>query len=105
MSIGHPGESEATANDTRDWLLEMKPDDFDLTIITTYPGTPYYDHAIENRDLPGNTWPYTYPKTGDRLHSHEVDFTEIADYYKGDPDGGYHSYVFTDHLGAEDLVR
>ena len=28
----------------------------------------------------------------------------VADYYKGDPDGGYHSYVYTDHLSATDMV-
>mgnify|MGYP001602016778 FL=1 len=104
MSMGHPGESEQTVMDTRDWLLEMKPDDFDMTIITTYPGTPYYDHALKHPTEP-NVWTYTYPKTGDMLHSYEVDFTEVADYYKGDPDGGYHAYVYTDFLSAVDLVR
>jgi radical SAM superfamily enzyme YgiQ (UPF0313 family) len=101
MSIGHPGESADTIRETRDWLLEVKPADFDVTIITTYPGTPYYDYAIPN----GDYWTYTYQKTGDRLHAEEVDFTQVADYYKGDPDGGYHSYVHTDHISAEDLVK
>lgn len=104
MSIGHPGETEDTVNETKQWLLETKPDDFDATIITTYPGTPYYDHAIRDKENPG-VWTYTYPKTGDRLHSFELDFTEIADYYKGKPDGGYQSYVYTDDLSATDLVR
>ena len=52
-----------------------------------------------------NVWTYTHPKTGDRLHSHEVDYATCADYYKGDPNGGYRSFVFTDHLHAEDIVR
>lgn len=104
MSMGHPGETEETVMQTRDWLLEAKPDDFDLTIITTYPGTPYYDMAVPNPTAK-NVWTYTYGRNGDRLHSYEVDFTEVAEYYKGDPDGGYHSYVYTDHLPADDLVR
>lgn len=104
MSMGHPGETEETVMQTRDWLMEVKPDDFDMTIITTYPGTPYYDHALRNPDRP-NIWTYTYPKTGDKLHSHELDFTETADYYKGDPDGGYQSYVYTDALSESELVR
>jgi len=29
-----------------------------------------------------------YEKTGDKLYQLEVDYTEVADYYKGDPDGG-----------------
>jgi hypothetical protein len=49
-------------------------------------------------------WTYTYKKTGDRLHAYDVDFLVVADYYKGDPDGGYHSFVYTDFLTADDLV-
>jgi hypothetical protein len=42
MSIGHSGESEATAQQTLDWLLEVAPDEFNVTIITCTPGTFYY---------------------------------------------------------------
>lgn len=101
MSVGHPGESEETVRATRDWLLEVKPADFDATVITTYPGTPYFDEAVETR--PG-VWTYTYARTGDRLHSIEVDYREVAEYYKGVP-GEYTSYVYTDHLSAKELVR
>jgi radical SAM superfamily enzyme YgiQ (UPF0313 family) len=102
MSIGHPGESFETIQETKDWLLEVRPDDFDCTIITTYPGTPYYDHAVKTEE---NIWTYTYPKTGDRLHSYELDYNVTADYYKGDPDGGYKAYVFTDYVSSDELVR
>jgi len=44
------------------------------------------------------------PKTGDRLHAYDVDFTEVAEYYKGDPDGGYQAFVFTDFLSSSELV-
>lgn len=104
MSVGHPGESERTVMETRDWLLQVQPDDFDVTIITTYPGTPYYDRAVRH---PGHddVWVYTYKAGGDRLYSYEVDYTQVADYYKGNPDGGYNAYVYTDHLSAERLVE
>lgn len=102
MSIGHPGESHQTVMDTRDWLMEVRPDDFDVTIITTYPGTPYYDHATPHPSEAG-VWVYEF--SGDRLYSYEVDYTQVADYYKGDPDGGYRSFVYTDALGAEELVK
>ena len=101
MSVGHPGESEETIRATRDWLVTVKPDDFDATVITTYPGTPYFDEATET--APG-LWTYTYERTGDRLHSLEVDYREVAEYYKGVP-GEYTSYVHTDHLASADLVR
>lgn len=101
MSVGHPGETEDTIKETRDWLKLVKPDDFDSTVITTYPGTPYFDEAEETS--PG-IWTYTYHKTGDRLHSVEVNYNETAEYYKGIP-GEYTSFVYTDFLSANDLVR
>jgi anaerobic magnesium-protoporphyrin IX monomethyl ester cyclase len=104
MSMGHPGENEESIFETRKWLLEVKPDDFDVSIITCYPGTPYYDHALPVIDKPG-TWVYTYPPTKARLYQYEVDYMVTADYYKGDPNGGYKAYVYTDTLSSEDLVR
>lgn len=104
MSIGHPGESEETVRETKQWLLDIRPNDFDFTIITTYAGTPYYDFA---EPVPGRPdhWVYACPRSKDKLYSLEVDYTQVADYYKGDPDGGYSSYVYTDDLTREDLVR
>ena len=99
MSLGHPGESAATINETRDWLLEIRPDDFDVTIITPYPGSPYYDDATP---FEGG---YVYEcRNGDRLYQNEVDYTVEADYYKGDPDGGYVSHVWTDYVRPAALV-
>lgn len=103
MSIGHPGEGRDTIAETTAWLLKAKPDDFDATIITCYCGTPYYDEAVSHERLPG-VWTYTYKRTGDKLHQYEVDYTKVADYYKGDPDGGYKAYVFTDFLTSKELV-
>lgn len=103
MSVGHPGESEKSVSALHDWLIANRPDDFDCTVITTYPGTPYYDEAVAHPHLPG-VWTYTC-ESGDRLHAQEVDFASVAEYYKGNPDGGYHAYVFTDFLTSERLVE
>ncbi|MDE2071482.1 MAG: B12-binding domain-containing radical SAM protein [Patescibacteria group bacterium] len=103
MSIGHPGETGETIEETRRWLLDVAPADFDTTVITCYPGTPYYDQATRHPSLEG-VWTYTFPRTGDTLHQVEIDYTRVADYYKGDPDGGYRAYVFTDTLSQDDLV-
>lgn len=104
MSLGHPGESPETAIDLHDWLIKVHPDDFDCTIITTYPGTPYYDEAVPHPALP-DVYTYTMPKSGDRLHAYDLDYTEVADYYKGDPDGGYQAFVYTDFMTSEELVK
>ena len=99
MSFGHPGESEETVLATRDWLLQEKPDDFDCTVITTYPGTPYYDGAVHVGE---GTYAYGYK--GDMLYSQDVDFTQEQAYYKGIP-GEYHSFVWTDFLTRERLAQ
>jgi anaerobic magnesium-protoporphyrin IX monomethyl ester cyclase len=101
MSLGHAGESRQTIANTKNWLLETKPEDFDCTIITTYPGSPYFDDAV----LDGDKYVYTQPKTGDKLYQKNLDYLEKPDYYKGDPEGGYHSYVWTDYLTPEELVE
>jgi len=101
MSVGHPGESEETIRATRDWLVDVRPDDFDATVITTYPGTPYFDEAVETTS---GIWTYTCPKSQDRLHSVEVDYRHVAEYYKGIP-GSYTAFVCTDHLKSAQLVK
>lgn len=97
MSLGHPNESFQTIQETHDWLTEVRPDDFDVTVITTYPGTPYYDLAVPH----GNNWVYD---EGGKLYQEEVDYTQTADYYKGRI-GDYVSHVWTDFLSPQDLVR
>src|SRR5262249_17216610 len=98
MSLGHPGESVDTVKETRDWLLAVRPDDFDATVITPYPGSPYYDDAT----LDGLFWKCTCPN-GDALYQTEVDYTAEADYYKGIP-GQYVSHVWTEGLSRKALV-
>lgn len=100
MSIGHAGESVETIENTKKWLLEVEPEEFDCTIITTYPGSPYFDDAIKQDDI----YVYTSDITGDKLYQSNIDYLTELDYYKGDPNGGYISYVWTDHLKPQELV-
>lgn len=155
MSLGHAGESAETIQATEDWLISRHVDDFDATVITPYPGSPYYDEAVDSGmrvprggacgvqipnvnghgpderclrpnghgPFPGLTnsgedhyrytqpedptdrvWTYSHPKTGDRLHSVELDYATTTDFYKGVP-GEYRAYTFTDHLTGEQLVK
>jgi anaerobic magnesium-protoporphyrin IX monomethyl ester cyclase len=101
MSIGHPGESEETIEASKQWLLKVKPEEFDVTVITVYPGTPYWDDAIETK--PG-IWTYTDKRSGDTLHAHHVDHLADVNFYKGIP-GTYKSFVYTDHVTAERLCE
>ena len=101
MSVGHAGESKQTINNTKNWLLEVKPEDFECTIITTYPGSPYFDDAVYDN----GKYVYTQPYTGDVLYQKDLDYLSEPDYYKGDPSGGYRAYVWTDHISSEELVK
>lgn len=103
MSLGHPGESLETVDQTRDWLLEVKPDDVDVTIITPYPGTGYYDRALPVDGEPG-VFVYTVPENGDKLYSREIDFNSTAVFYKGDPNDGYRAYTWTNHLTSQAML-
>ncbi len=100
MSIGNAGESYESVEKTKKWLLDVEPDDFDCTIITTYPGSPYFDQAVKE----DNIYVYTSDITGDKLYQSSIDYLSELDYYKGDPEGGYISYVWTDHMSPQDLV-
>jgi radical SAM superfamily enzyme YgiQ (UPF0313 family) len=113
MSIGHPGESFETIEETKYWLKEVKPAEFDVTIITVIPGSPYYDDAnlIGREGVIGadkifgheNVYAYEAPRTKDKLYSIEVDNLSEFEYYKGIP-GEYNAFVFTDHMSRKDLV-
>ena len=100
MSLGHAGESQQTVAQSVEWVLKERPDDVDWTVITQYPGSPYFD---QSEPLKAGTWLYQ-AKTGERLYSCELDYAQDAEFYKGVA-GSYVSYVWTDHLSADDLVR
>ena len=107
MSIGHPGESKETLDETRKWLFFSKPHEADFTIITPYPGSPYYDEALP---VDERTFVYTcktkYGGTpADKLYQVELDYRTESDYYKGDPNTLVISHVWTDYLTREELVQ
>lgn len=108
MSVGHPGESAETIQETLNWLLAVKPNDFDCTIITAYPGSPYYDRAKHLGSIDaGGAWHediWAFEVNGDKLYMQDIDYTEVEDFYKGALDT-YKSYVWTDEITAEELVR
>lgn len=103
MSIGHAGETEETILETRDWLLRVRPEDFDLTVITVLPGSPYFDASVRRGHPMGEShWTYT-AKNGDKLHSIDIDYSQTMDYYKGVP-GEYQAFVYTDDLSPNEIV-
>lgn len=102
MSVGHPGESEKTISDVSDFLIKNQTDDFDCSVITPYPGTPYYDKSTEIGD---NVYKYVVDKSGDVLYSKTLDYTTTSNFYKGVPGQNYESYVYTDYLKSNEIVE
>lgn len=109
MSIGHPGESSETVQQSIDWALKVEPEDIDWTTITPYPGAPYYDDAVFDPDR--GAWLFKARLTrgslkGEvvKLWSDSVDYIHEADYYKGVP-GEYKAHVFTEYLDRDELVK
>jgi len=103
-SLGHPHESERTVRDTCEWLIDMEVEEFDCSVVSPFPGCPYYDESAL-LDPDKNIWVYTVPENGDKLYSIDVDYTKTTQYYKGDKNLGYSSFVYTDFLKPEEIVQ
>jgi len=50
ITVGHPGERREDVMMTKKWLLDNRPDAFEIYVITPFPGSPLYDEK-ENFDL------------------------------------------------------
>lgn len=44
LIIGLPGETESTFQETKNWMLENKPDKYSIFLFTPYPGSPIYNN-------------------------------------------------------------
>ena len=109
-SIGHPGESYESVMRLKDWLLWARPDDFDTTCITVYPGTPLWANrervGVTERGVPICRYVKRSrrpEKDGATLFFEEIDYSKEAAFYKGKPHE-YVSFVWTPDLSKEDLV-
>ena len=109
MSLAQAGESYETAMATKDWLLWARPDDFDVTVVTVYPSTPYWDQREFVGEVDGKrVCRYTKRSkrteaNGATLFFEEVDYSKTWAWYKGIP-GQYESHVWTPDLSKDDLV-
>jgi radical SAM superfamily enzyme YgiQ (UPF0313 family) len=85
--VGHPGETYESAYATRDWLINNRVDEFNISIYTPYLGTPVFDH------------PERYDLAFDKL-----DYSQAEYFYRGKP-GEYQSHARTTALSGEELAR
>ena len=99
--VGNPSETREDIELTKKWLLEAKPDDFDMTILSPMPGSPIYDRAFPDeirRDFEVTSFPDF------QLDFKPRDFAQEASYYKTVP-GEYKSWTATPTLSSEDLEQ
>jgi radical SAM superfamily enzyme YgiQ (UPF0313 family) len=102
MSIGHPGESVGTIQETIQWLQMVQPDETDVTIVSVYPGSEYFNKSITI--CKDELLKYTNEKTKDSLYIKNIDFLNESNFYKSKVDE-YISYVATDYLSCDELVK
>lgn len=109
-SLGHPGENFESAVQLKDWLLWARPDDFDVTCITVYPGTPLWEER-QFVEMDHEKRVVKYVKKSGRPEEHgatlffeELDYASEFAFYKGRPHE-YVSHVWTPDLSKDDLVK
>ncbi len=96
LMYGHPDERMSDINLTKKWLKEAQPDDFDINIMTPYPGSIIYDQAVKSKEFEGYSWEYN------GVYFNKPDYSIDSIYYKG-VDGKSASNVRTRELTYEQL--
>jgi len=100
MSIGHPGESRETIQETIEWLRKHQPDELDVTIVSVYPGSEYFNKSKLNDSI----LKYTNSETNDSLYIDNIDFLKQSNFYKSKT-GECKAHISTDYLSKAELVE
>ena len=77
MIVGHPSETIEDVRKTAEWLKRANPNDFDINILTAYPGCTIYDNAVESDKHKGYNWEHK------GLYFNKPDYSKDASFYKG----------------------
>jgi radical SAM superfamily enzyme YgiQ (UPF0313 family) len=87
--IGLPGETYETVEETRQWILNEKPDGYSLFVFIPLPGAPIYESIIK----------------GENIYDYKLDVTDYNHYYWGGIMTEQISPGRTSALSAEEIVR
>jgi radical SAM superfamily enzyme YgiQ (UPF0313 family) len=86
LIAGLPGETEYSMRQMGNWIRTAKPDDFDISILTPYPGSDIYE----------------YPESYDiQFNKHDEKYDRW--FYKGKP-SCYAPVVATKELSAKRIA-
>lgn len=86
VTLGHPSETREDIAMTKQWLIDNKPDAFEIYMITPYPGSQIYDQK-KNFDLEFSI-------------DYTSNITSITRKY-----GEYRCYVRNSHLTSDELAH
>lgn len=96
MLLGNPDEKYEDVEKTAQWIMNNEPDDFDLNLITPYPGSKIYDDAIPSTKFPDYKWEYN------GLYFNKPRYSKEDSYYKG-LNGEGQSNIRTNEISNEIL--
>ena len=84
LIMGLPGENLTTIEETKQWLLQNRPDDFDITVYVPYGNSHIYNNKAD----------------------YDIDWSFSCDdmFYKGKPHE-YHPVISTSALSAENIQQ
>jgi len=99
LMLGLPSETYDDIMLTKQWLLDAKPDSFDLAILQPYPGSIIYDDSTPSTRFENHGFEYQGQLFFDRIN-----FAKVQSFYKGIP-GKYQCSVRTEELSSSDLVK
>ena len=77
MLLGHPGETLEDVRDSYSWIKQNHPDDFDINIITPYPGSKMYDDAVPSHRFKNYRFEYN------NMFFNKPRFSQEDSFYKG----------------------
>jgi len=75
--IGFPQETRGDVNKTIEWLKTAKPDDYDINVLTPYPGSKIYNEATPSDRYKGYDWEYK------GLYFNKPNYSSDPSFYKG----------------------
>ena len=77
LLLGHPTETLEDVSETVEWVRQNKPDDFDLNLVTPYPGSKIYDEAVPSKRFADYSWDFK------GLFFNKPRYAEEDSFYKG----------------------
>ena len=98
LLLGHPGETYKDVCETIEWIIMNEPDDFDINLITPYPGSRIYDEAVPSAEFKEYNWEYK------GLYFNKPDYSEEESYYKG-IGGQSMSDIRTKEISNEEYIK